>query len=232
MAKKTEKYIVTALNKETGNRDTLSIGSLTFEEANKYVVSEVEAIEKNPDTPYKYSDYTIEHPVSEKFDINSPLDYENENEVNDIINFGKNQDAKTKTKKTDKADPLENAKLYGTITLKQIASIQKRKNERDNFNIDEDFTDYKILKSGGFAITGKDKESIHEFLIKKNDSAIPFPKKEKDIVDSFSYVSFKGFKNIASYKEHDFFVPIFRVTGKDGSYFEYNMRIGKIEITG
>lgn len=31
MAKKTEKYIVTALNKETGNREALSIGELTFE---------------------------------------------------------------------------------------------------------------------------------------------------------------------------------------------------------
>lgn len=142
--------------------------------------------------------------------------------------------------KTDTISIIEKAKETGSITLKEIALLQKRKNAGENFDEsvfwDSEITltdskqGYEWLMSLWKTPTGKERENN------------PFGWREQHVLENFGCIEFRGLRDISKWKQHSFYLPIWVVVSKpikeeDGDKlrrfnFEYNMNHGKIEITG
>jgi hypothetical protein len=83
--------------------------------------------------------------------------------------------------------------------------------------------------------TKKGYDYIYNTCFKKNGELretrdMPFGNREAEIIKNFKEFRFVGLNDIGF--QHQFYLPVYKVIAKDGTYFEYTTNIGVMEIVG
>ncbi len=118
-------------------------------------------------------------------------------------------------------------KAVGSSGLK---SNDERDELRGAFNSDEG---YKITENQ----TSKGINYLKNTIYKANGSlrntikSRAFGLREKAIIDNFSHFLFTDIHNGSS-NYYEFYLPVYRVIAKNGSYFEYTTNMGQMVVTG
>jgi hypothetical protein len=84
--------------------------------------------------------------------------------------------------------------------------------------------------------TKKGYDYIYNTCFKKNGELretkdMPFGVLEANVIRNFKEFRFVGLNSIGLLN-HDFYLPVYKVIAQDGTYFEYTVNIGQMEVVG
>jgi len=136
----------------------------------------------------------------------------------------------TPEKKDKKQVFLEEIKKKDVITEREILLIKRRLNEGTYKSEDVNEIDTKKLTPEQNEKGFKYLYDLYKSPTGKERVNNPFGDREEEVLNNFSHFELVDwYDNGNQYYKN--YVPVYRVVAKDGSGFEYVMKVGKIEIT-